>query len=373
MCIYDNGTQVRMGVTKGSMVLTALTASLSLFGSAAIIITFILWREIRTTSRYILVFISIADFLTSGGNLFGAIVPDHIINGYDVCAVQSLVTTSSCLSFIMWTIILALYLYLSIVRGKVQPSYEMKYVWVVFGWVIPLTVTIFAYLLNVLGDDKSAASAGWCWLNEEPEFPREIKCSQARLMWSLLTGKGWEIPSYFIVPILYFKVKRHISNESRTTRHTLVTAQSMHAAQLVNRKLAFVPMAYVLLRMWGSVRYIFDIAGVDDVIYRDRRWLYNVFLCLQAIGDNGQGFANFILFCIFTKSVRNKILGKFIYSCCMVKRESPETLPILRSQRRHDTRRTKSDLPRKPSGDKDRMATVNIETQVSLSHSDSIP
>ena len=35
-----------------------------------------------------------------------------------------------------------------------------------------------------------------------------------------------------------------------------------------------------------------------------------MFLFIQAIGDNGQGFANFLLYCLFTKNVRDKMCCK---------------------------------------------------------------
>lgn len=63
---------------------------------------------------------------------------------------------------------------------------------------------------------------------------------------------------------------------------TLVTPQSLHAAVKVNSKLTYIPIAYVLLRMWGSVRYIFEVAHVTHIIYGgNRKWLYWMFLYLH--------------------------------------------------------------------------------------------
>lgn len=215
MCVPHNETIDRLGADETSKILALLTAGLSVFGSLFIIVSFCVWKDLRTVSRQILVYISIADFLTSGGNLFGAATDDHHIAGRDVCAEQSLVTTTGCLSFIMWTTILSVYLYMSIVHAYVHPSCTVQGLFAFFGWGVPLAVGLSAYLFHALGDDESAASAGWCWLRPEPKYPESLSCYDARLMWSLLTAKGWEIPSYVVVPVLYYRAKRHISKEVR--------------------------------------------------------------------------------------------------------------------------------------------------------------
>jgi len=66
----------------------------SAFGSAIIIISYFWWPDIRTTSRQLLVFLSIADFVTAVGNCFGV-----LYRGTDVlCVIQSAFTTFSSLS-----------------------------------------------------------------------------------------------------------------------------------------------------------------------------------------------------------------------------------------------------------------------------------
>ena len=228
MCIPGDNvtTNNAPGADSTSQVLTTVTASLSIIGSLAIIASFWLWRDLRTISRQILVYISIADFLTSGGNLVGASAasPHYRIMGRDICAEQSLVTTTSCLSFIMWTTILSVHLYLSIARGDAETNIVSQCTMVVFGWVIPIVVTLSAYLLNALGGDNSNASGGWCWLRDHPDFPRNVSCRDSRLMWSLLTGKGWEIPSYIVVPFFYFLAKYHIGKE--VSNHCLLLQSS---------------------------------------------------------------------------------------------------------------------------------------------------
>ena len=46
-------------------------------------------------------------------------------------------------------------------------------------------------------------------------------------------------------------------------------------------------------------------------------------LYLQALGDPAQAFCNFLLFCVFDKTVRTEMLKK-VFSCCQERNDSPE-------------------------------------------------
>lgn len=61
-----------------------------------------------------------------------------------------------------------------------------------------------------------------------------------------------------------------------------------------NMKLLAVPLLFVLLRLWGSVRIFLGIAD-EGALARHGGWL----LTLQAIGDPGQGWASALLFVVF--------------------------------------------------------------------------
>jgi hypothetical protein len=70
----------------------------------------------------------------------------------------------------------------------------------------------------------------------------------------------------------------------------------------IDKKLMLVPLVFILVRIWGTTRFLLVSAGV---IRMDIYWM----VVLQGIGDSAQGFANFLLFCVFTKKVRNKYTG----------------------------------------------------------------
>ena len=183
--------------------LTAISASLSILGTLAIISTYILWKDVRTSSRLILVYISIADFFTASGNLFSLFFPVQSVSD-PACKAQSVVTTCSSLWSFFWTTFLAVFLYVSVARRRPNIADNMLPVFHIFGWFVPLAIIFVALHYNVLGDDHDEFSAGWCWIAHDAHY---------KTFWMLITGKAWEIAGYILISIFYAMLKWHIHQE----------------------------------------------------------------------------------------------------------------------------------------------------------------
>eukprot|EP00053_Salpingoeca_punica_P011079 m.99207 g.99207 ORF g.99207 m.99207 type:complete len:184 (+) comp15581_c0_seq2:67-618(+) len=120
-------------------------------------------------------------------------------------------------------------------------------------------------------------------------------------MWVIFAGKGWELACYVITPVLYLLIKLHMRQECKLEGSALITASAQNAVRGPDRKLVFVPLVFVLLRMWGTLRFFLR---VGQSSYRNSFFI----TVMQAIGDSSQGFANGVLFCIFTSKVRQHLL-----------------------------------------------------------------
>ena len=70
-------------------------------------------------------------------------------------------------------------------------------------WFLPVVVAATAIFFDALGtssaESLSFLSVGWCWLNEAPPVPNSWTCNNARLLWMLVTLKGWELLSYALI------------------------------------------------------------------------------------------------------------------------------------------------------------------------------
>ena len=192
--------------TPTNRVLTTLSGSLSLLGTSLIIVTYFLWKDFRSTSRTILVYISFADFCIAGGTLVA--VWHGSAGGNKLCIAQSFVTTTASLWSFFWTTFLAAYMYTTVVKKQRKKAQIMFKVFHALGWGIPLVIVGTALGLNKLGNDHDYFTSGWCWI----QFKLHLSDKH---LWMLITGKGWEIASYILCSAFYLMLKLHIRNEVR--------------------------------------------------------------------------------------------------------------------------------------------------------------
>lgn len=88
---------------------------LSFLGASLIIFTYFAWFDLRTTPRMLLLFLSVADWLSAVSYGYGVWrVFRH--DSLD-CVVQGAVSTFANSSSFFWTMAIAVYLYVYIVRG----------------------------------------------------------------------------------------------------------------------------------------------------------------------------------------------------------------------------------------------------------------
>lgn len=183
--------------------LTTISSILSLLGTMAIIVSFIAWKDFRSTSRRILVYISIGDFFIAGGNLFGVWQPkDDSV----VCESQSFVTTTASLWSFFWTTFLAIFMYTVVAMKQPNRAEKMLKFYHIIGWGVPVAITGTALGLKKLGNDNDKFSAGWCWI--------DYKLSKSdKNLWMLISGKAWEIAAFIFIAIFYLLLKCHIHKE----------------------------------------------------------------------------------------------------------------------------------------------------------------
>ena len=166
-----------------------VTCSLSLIGALIIILSYCLDKEIRTKSRQILVHLSVADFGVALANLIGVIVYfDQYIRGcttdwddlklsksalpanetllssdaysssspvpcgalFRLCETQAFVAGYSTLASVMWTQILAVYVYCLVVLPQSKIHTKVVYFAYVFCWGMPFLISLWLVLTRKL-------------------------------------------------------------------------------------------------------------------------------------------------------------------------------------------------------------------------------
>lgn len=146
--------------------LAGVSTGLSMVGVSIIILTYLFIKEIRTLSRHIIVCISVADLVTCLSNVSGLLItPDATVSSLE-CKVQSFVGTTAVLSSFLWTMMLAVYLYVIIVKQMHSLGRRIIIPYShVLCWCLPLAINIIAISFGALGNDEDNTSSGWCWIS----------------------------------------------------------------------------------------------------------------------------------------------------------------------------------------------------------------
>ncbi|KAM9344436.1 G-protein coupled receptor 157 isoform 1-T1 [Pholidichthys leucotaenia] len=286
-------------VLVSEQVLVLFSCALSFLGSSLIILTFIVWSDLRTTPRKLLVYLSVSDWLSAVSYAFGVWNVFHT-NSVE-CVVQGAISTFANTSSFFWTVAIAVYLYVFIVRSSQRLADGLVLLFHLVSWGVPLAITIAAVCLNKIGYDASEVSVGWCWVRiDAPD----------RVLWMLLTGKIWEFLAYLTLPVLYILIKRHIYMAHAALseyRPILANRPPSHSfSSMADVKLTLIPIIFIILRVWSTVRFILLLA--NSVARK-----HPVLVTLHGIGNTLQGAANCILFVLLTQPIRTRLCSAL---CC---------------------------------------------------------
>ena len=212
---------------------TLVSSVLSIFGSLLIILTFILWKDVRrSTARRILLFLAIADFFTAVGYLFSSSVA--LAKTYQnstwigICKFEGFWNTYFPVVSFFWTTYLAVYFFVALVLKKPYWSGKLMIPFHLTAWLIPLVICTTFLSLGWLGTEKSLVnnnnatnesefsqvSGSWCFVS--PIFyqnqPSELKFKQGVIKYLIIegvSGKFWEIISYVVVIVCYTVIVCH--------------------------------------------------------------------------------------------------------------------------------------------------------------------
>ena len=143
-----NGTLI--GVPASVRAVVGVTCILSMAGALLIILSYILIKEIRTTTRKILLHLSIMDFTVAAGNSIGVFInfdryffdsTDNIsAQVHGACEAQAFFSMYGTISSILWTNCMAVYIYLHVMQ---QPKVAWSmYVFYVLNYGLPLIVSL---------------------------------------------------------------------------------------------------------------------------------------------------------------------------------------------------------------------------------------
>lgn len=154
-----------------NVILLGISSISSVIGSLVVMITYFLYKDIRTVSRHVVVCISISDLTVTFFNFLALLMSPEIDSGLTLdnlitCQIQSFVSTTAVLWSFLWTMVLAVYLYCVLVKENTRLAKNIIWPWAhLFCWILPLAINVTALFLGKLGSSGDRNTAGWCWIN----------------------------------------------------------------------------------------------------------------------------------------------------------------------------------------------------------------
>ena len=208
-CNDSNVSTLFLGATP--TYLSLVSSSLSCIGASSIIITYLLFRELKTGLRSIITYLSIADFVTAFGIIIGG--ANYLVHYQKtgetcyrfetICSLQSFVTTWSQLSSYVWTCVLAFYLFCTVVANKNQFVNRLIPAFHIMAWGVPITIVMPLLATDHLGYSPYAA-ANWCFIKDS-EYVKN-----STIIAIIAAAKLPEFISYIILILLYSWIKCHV-------------------------------------------------------------------------------------------------------------------------------------------------------------------
>ena len=191
-------------------------------GAILIILSYILIKELRTKAREILVNLSLMDFMVAAANFTGVVAnfdqylvdkthikyPEPTYNVVEhVCVAQASFAMYGTHSSILWTIAIAVYIYLVIMYDKAPVVRRSTYAFYVICYGLPLISTLWFSLTGKLGYSRYGGS-GWCSL-----VVRDEKTGVDQPFVAVFGNDMWIYLTIILVPVLFLAIHFYLHSE----------------------------------------------------------------------------------------------------------------------------------------------------------------
>ena len=210
-------------------ILVGITCSLSILGSLMIIVSYIGFKSLRTTPRLILVHLSIMDLGVAVANLVGISVnfnkyyfdntntsykfrlpilkdPGTTIN--NACITQAVFAVYFTNGSFLWTLNMAVYLYLRIVHFQRPRAARCSFYLIgILCYVLPVLIVLWKLLTHRLGYSPFS-SEGWCG-----DKLIDLTTGERQILLDIISYKMWLYLTFVLVPILNMSVLCYIYRE----------------------------------------------------------------------------------------------------------------------------------------------------------------
>ena len=219
-------------------VITGSVCVLSITGCLCILISFCLYRELRTRARLIVVILALSVLCYTSANLVGIGVthlyknPANVSMGAygnissvldPVCKVQAGFAVFFYIASIFWTYCIAFYILMSVLQSKIM-SHVTFYFFFFISWAVPSIIVGYLIAYNYLGYSCLSVKGGkntteptevdvsalWCTI----AYSR-VPTKATRVLINVLSFDVWLFMGYIILPVIFILVKLAMKKQVR--------------------------------------------------------------------------------------------------------------------------------------------------------------
>eukprot|EP01012_Entosiphon_sulcatum_P044321 TRINITY_DN58948_c0_g1_i1.p1 TRINITY_DN58948_c0_g1~~TRINITY_DN58948_c0_g1_i1.p1 ORF type:complete len:310 (-),score=25.44 TRINITY_DN58948_c0_g1_i1:181-1110(-) len=262
---------------------------LGAFGALFFVYSFIVFSELRTASRKLLLFLSLCDL---GQALRFATIALDQQGGY-WCIFQSLWGIWIAAASFFWTACISVYVFVTISRAPEPSPRWLPVIFHVVSWGYP---TIYIACLIIFNLDAVARTTKdsdqpWCFVKSDAVAER-------------ILGYIAPLVGCWLVTAIMYVVSTVKISEMQTKVHF---PDSVDAEMTELRtKFKLVPLIFVILRIWGLTQHVVQLYSAS---YKWPTW----FMCMVTFGDATQGLFNCGIFVLLTSKFRARLQQ----SCCL--------------------------------------------------------
>ena len=213
-------------------VVTGVICMLSIIGCLLIIISFCVYKQLRTRARLVVVFLAFSVLCYTTANLVGIGVThlqksmsrannsqlSTLVTNSTVldtaCKVQAGIAVFFYIAAIFWTYCIAFYILMSVLQSKVMSNITF-YFFLVVSWLVPTVIIVYLVLYDYLGYScllinktnstsltEVDVSSLWCTIAYS-----KVHSKESRILINVLAFDVWLVMGYMVLPIIFILVK----------------------------------------------------------------------------------------------------------------------------------------------------------------------
>ncbi|KAH3765932.1 cAMP receptor-like G-protein coupled receptor [Pelomyxa schiedti] len=280
----------------------------SLPGGTLVVLSFVIFKRLRSTSRSVVACLSLTALL--GGLFMCTVQPQANMDEGALCDALAIIGIYIAMTSFGWTCSLSFYVLMHLRRlrkcltqySEYNQSYKDKWFLVFFhllSWGLPIPICV---VIIVEGKEGPSLDAPWCFIPDTNEGWR--LCYYVPLALSVLFVLG----VYLLTLLEIYRLRRiHVGTVMMNQKVSSIISSRQWLI-----KLSLVALLFVICRMPGLiyrlVEYVCD--PVPPFLCS------SAYLCIMTIGDASQGIVLGLIFVVFNEATRAQYLDCLTCKLC---------------------------------------------------------